>query len=129
MRVLFGMALFFFGVVNVIADKSLLPEVPRGIGEMCVEPTEVMRKFHMDFLFHQRDATVHNAVRDSKHSLIGCIDCHVGRDAQNNFIDIDAPGQFCASCHEFAGVAVDCFECHAAKPDGDGHVNTVKMNE
>ena len=38
---------------------------------------------------------------------------------------IDAPGQFCSSCHEYAAVKIDCFTCHAAKPaPGAGLVAT-----
>jgi hypothetical protein len=24
---------------------------------------------------------------------------------------------FCAECHRYAGVTIDCFECHTSKPD------------
>jgi hypothetical protein len=26
-----------------------------------------------------------------------------------------APGDFCVSCHTYAAVRIDCFECHASK--------------
>ena len=51
-------------------------------GEVCVEPTEVMRKYHMDFLLHQRDKTVHQGIRTKNHSLVNCIDCHVQKNTQ-----------------------------------------------
>ena len=70
----------------------------------------------MRLLLHQRDATVHQGIRGTRHSLVGCIDCHVQRDAGGAPIPINAPGQFCASCHGFTGVTVDCFECHATVP-------------
>lgn len=82
----------------------------------CVEPTELMRKNHMRFLLQQRDLTVHRGIRTERHSLTGCIDCHAGADASGNPVAIDAPGQFCQSCHAYAGVKMDCFECHAPVP-------------
>lgn len=94
-----------------------LPELPRGAGENCVEPTELMRKNHMDYLIHQRDLTVYSGIRTPRHSLVGCVQCHVQRDDHGRFIPIDAPGQFCQSCHGFVGVKLDCFECHATQPD------------
>ena len=45
--------------------------------ESCVEPTEFMRRNHMEVIKHQRDETVHNGIRSTKHSLAGCIECHV----------------------------------------------------
>ncbi len=85
-------------------------------GQGCVEPTDVMRRSHMDFLLHQRDATVYEGIRTVKHSLKACIDCHVSHDQQNKPVAINAEGQFCQACHVYAAVKVDCFECHATKP-------------
>lgn len=104
---------------TALADGML--ELPRGKGETCVEPLDVMRRNHMDFLNHERDLTVRGGIRGRKHSLTGCIACHAQRAAggQGDFIRIDAPGQFCSTCHEFTGVKMDCFECHAAVPAGD----------
>jgi hypothetical protein len=93
------------------------PVLPRGKGEQCVEPTDVMRKDHMDFLVHHRDDTVYQGIRTRKHSLKNCVDCHVQEDDAGQFIPINAPDQFCSSCHEFASVKLDCFECHATVPD------------
>ena len=116
--------------VNAFADG--MPPLPRGKGATCVEPLEVMRRNHMDFLNHERDLTVRGGIRGRKHSLTGCIACHAQRAGggdrdgrgdrdrnQGAFIRIDAPGQFCHACHEFTGVKMDCFECHAAVPAGD----------
>ncbi len=103
----------------VVADETRVPapSISKGKGDQCVEPTDVMRRDHMNFLLLQRDATVHRGVRTRKYSLIGCIDCHVGRDAQGQAIPVNAPGQFCESCHRYAAVSMDCFECHATTPD------------
>ena len=82
----------------------------------CVEPTEVMRKNHMKFLLHQRDDTVHEGIRTKKHSLVECVNCHSSNNGTGSPVAINAPGQFCHSCHAYAGVQMDCFECHATTP-------------
>ena len=85
-------------------------------GEACVEPLPTIRREHMKFLMHQRDDTVHEGIRTTRHSLVGCIDCHAAKDAAGQWVRIDAPGQFCASCHAYVSVEIDCFGCHAALP-------------
>lgn len=90
------------------------PKIVRG--ESCVEPVDVMRRDHMDMLMHQRDRTVIAGVRTPRHSLTGCIECHADTDDSGAWIRVDAPGQFCSTCHEYAAVRVDCFSCHAAVP-------------
>ena len=84
---------------------------------MCVEPTDIMRKQHMDFLKHDRDLTMRQGNRNIKHSLNQCVECHAQTDARGEFISINESGQFCAVCHEFTSVKMDCFECHATKPE------------
>lgn len=93
-----------------------LPVIGQAKGEQCVEPAALMRRYHMVFLSHQRDATVHKGVRAKRHSLAGCIECHAQTDAAGQPVRIDAKGQFCESCHSYAAVSIDCFSCHAAKP-------------
>ena len=101
--------------------RALAPSLPpAAMGDQCVEPVEVMRRDHMRLLLHQRDETVHEGVRGSRHSLVGCIDCHASRDARGAAIPVNAPGQFCETCHSFAGVSMDCFECHATVPADAG---------
>jgi hypothetical protein len=101
------------------ADTGVpMPVVPRGAGEACVEPVDLMRREHMDLLYAHRDETVRRGDRDTRHSLSGCVDCHSQTDASGARVAVDAPGQFCASCHEYASVAIDCFQCHATVPPG-----------
>ena len=92
-------------------------EQMRADGMQCVEPTDIMRKQHMEFLLHQRDLTLRQGIRTEQHSLNQCVECHVQKNSQNEFIPINAPEQFCASCHAFASVSIDCFDCHATTPD------------
>ena len=94
-----------------------MPVLPRGKGEQCVEPTELMRKNHMELLLHHRDATMYRGIRTSKHSLNNCVDCHVQENGEGQYIAINAEGQFCEVCHTYTSVKLDCFECHATAPD------------
>lgn len=84
----------------------------------CVEPTDIMRRDHMELIKHQRDATVHRGIRSTKHSLAGCIDCHVSAGPDGQPLAANAPDQFCSDCHAYAAVAVNCFDCHASVPNG-----------
>ena len=114
-----ALALLLLSTTLVAAQETRVPtpSISKGEGQQCVEPTDIMRRDHMNFLLHQRDATVHLGIRTKKYSLTGCIDCHVQHDAQGSAIPVNAPGQFCQSCHEYAAVSLDCFECHAPTPD------------
>lgn len=86
-------------------------------GGSCVEPTDFMRRNHMEVIKHQRDETVHNGIRSTKHSLAGCIECHVSYAVDNTPVPVNTGGQFCRSCHEFAAVGgMGCFGCHATVP-------------
>ena len=80
----------------------------------CVEPTADMRKNHMDYIRDQRDATMHEGIRTKQYSLTECINCHVSDapDAPH----VDSEKHFCNSCHTYAGVTIDCFQCHADRP-------------
>ncbi len=104
-------------LVGITVGYTDPPQLPRGKGEQCVEPTDVMRRDHMKFLLHQRDRTVHQGVRSKSHSLAGCVDCHVQTNNEGGYIPVDAPEQFCEACHTYASIKLDCFECHATKPD------------
>jgi len=85
-------------------------------GEKCVEPTADMRRNHMKYILHQRDRTMHLGIRTTKHSLKNCIDCHA--DPKTNSV-LGKDG-FCASCHQYAAVSIDCFSCHTPAPESSG---------
>ena len=103
-------------IPDAVFSDVAKPKIPSARGEQCVEPVEIMRRDHFDFMKHDRDKTVHQGVRTIKHSLAGCIDCHTNKDASGQFISINAEGQFCQTCHTYAAVKIDCFTCHAAVP-------------
>jgi hypothetical protein len=83
------------------ASGPFIPKAQRRFSDTqgCVEPTEDMRKNHMEY---------------RQHSLTECINCHVSDapDAPH----VDSEKHFCNSCHTFASVSIDCFQCHADRP-------------
>jgi hypothetical protein len=79
-------------------------------GDECVQPEEVMRRDHMKFILHQRDKTMHEGIRTTQYSLKNCVDCHA--DAKTGSV-LGKEG-FCESCHAYAAIKLDCFECHSA---------------
>ena len=95
------------------------PVITKGKGDQCVADTDYMRRFHMTELTHQRDETVQRGVRTKQYSLNECVACHTTTGGDGKAVPINAPGEFCASCHEYAAVTIDCFQCHATKPDED----------
>jgi len=100
---------------NVVIPQPLTP----ANAEQCVEPIEVMRREHMNFLLHQRDETVLNGVRTEKYSLTGCIDCHAQPGEDGKIVRSDDPEYFCTACHQYTAVKIDCFECHSDQPSAD----------
>ena len=102
-----------------LAGDSLLPEVPEAQARFseaqgCVEPTADMRVNHMEYILHKRDETMHEGIRTKQHSLVECINCHVSPapDAPR----VSSEKHFCNSCHTYAAVKIDCFQCHADRP-------------
>ena len=82
----------------------------------CVEPTDFMRRNHMEVIKHQRDETVHGGIRSTKHSLAGCIACHGAKGPTGELLPVNDEKQFCGACHDFAAVRLNCFDCHATVP-------------
>lgn len=89
--------------------------------ELCVEPREVMLRDHMNFILHQRDKTVHDGVRTPKHSLKNCVDCH----ADSKTDSVLGKEGFCASCHVYVSVKIDCFECHSSEREKSAEKNNT----
>jgi hypothetical protein len=85
-----------------------LPVVKVEKGETCVAPTGEVRRDHMNMLLHQRDRTMREGLREPRFSLKNCVDCHASR-ATGSVLGKDG---FCSSCHAYAAVKMDCFECH-----------------
>jgi hypothetical protein len=88
------------------------PVYSEGKGDKCVRDTAYMRRHHMELLKHQRNDTMRKGIRTKEMSLQNCIDCHASKQT-NSVLGKDG---FCQSCHSYAAVTLDCFECHASKP-------------
>ena len=108
--------LVIFAASYANAHEGIVPHPPKGKGEHCVRDTDFMRRYHMLMLKHQRDETVHEGVRGNDFSLKGCIDCHAVKGADGQPVSYESPKHFCRSCHDYAAVSLDCFECHASQP-------------
>ena len=106
-RFVIGSLMIVSLTASSIADVTM-PSYPKGMGERCVEPTDIM---------HHQKISVHWGVRSKRHSLVGCVDCHASQADNGAYIPVNAPGQFCSSCHTYTAVKIDCFSCHAAVPD------------
>jgi len=99
------------------ANNTLLPVIPMGQGDACVEDTGFMRRNHMELLKHQRDETVIKGVRSEQYSLKECLSCHVVYGPDAIPVTVASPAHFCRSCHDYAAVSIDCFQCHASRPE------------
>jgi len=97
--------------------------VYKGKGDKCVRPTEDMRKNHMKYILHQRDETMHEGIRTEKYQLTNCVDCHA--DPKTN--SVLGKNGFCASCHEYAAVSIDCFSCHSPSPEKAGEERKASL--
>ncbi len=109
------MLMLLFVSSGLMADGS---KVPPPKGDQCVEDPEWMRSNHFETVLHQRDDTVIHGIRTTKHSLKNCIDCHVTPNENGDYARYsNSEEHFCASCHEYAAVSIDCFQCHADRPE------------
>jgi len=101
------------------AGRVAKPSISVDRSTQCIDSPEVMRRTHMDMLKHQRDRTVRQGVRGEKVDLNRCIECHAGPGAGAAAGSaIGSPDAFCESCHRYAAVKLDCFECHQPRPGG-----------
>jgi len=101
---------------TTVVGRVPIPRPTRGRGEQCVADTDWMRRNHMQALNHQRDATVHDGIRTVRFSLKGCVDCHAVPGADGKPVSFASERHFCRTCHDYAAVRIDCFECHASRP-------------
>jgi hypothetical protein len=121
LRVAFGALVLLLGLlIGGVAHAAGAPAsgVPQPVveaarGGQCVEDPAFMRRNHMKVLKHQRDDTLRGGIRTGQYSLKTCIDCHASK-STNSVAASDT--NFCQSCHNYAAVKIDCFECHTNKP-------------
>ncbi len=100
-----------------ISAEDLRPEISKGKGEACIDDKDFMRLNHMDLLRHDRDKTMRTGNRDIKYSLKKCINCHAVDGPDGKTLTVESPKHFCRSCHDYAAVSIDCFQCHASRPE------------
>jgi hypothetical protein len=105
------------GIVGAHAGEVPVPAIPRAVGGACVAPPEVMRRQHMSMLKHGRDLTVREGERVEGGRLTACITCHAVSDGKGGAVTVSSPDHFCRACHDYAAVKIDCFECHASRPE------------
>lgn len=118
---MFFLASFGGGESEVCAaETSLAPVLPKASGDACVRDPEFMRVNHMEVLLHRRDKSVRHGDRakgdTAKESLNACLTCHAVAGDDNKPVGFSDPKHFCRTCHDYAAVKVDCFECHNSKP-------------
>jgi hypothetical protein len=91
--------------------------------EQCVESAEYMRKYHTQVLQQWRDQAVRQGDRvytatDNKTydiSLTGsCLKCHPNK------------AEFCDRCHNYNGIAPNCYSCHNIPPQPTGASGEMK---
>jgi hypothetical protein len=92
-------------------QRTPVPNMATESSGKCVAPPEEMRRNHMEMLKHQRDRTLRSGIRGEPASLNACIECHAGKKTGS----VLGKGEFCESCHAYAAVKLDCFECHQPK--------------
>ncbi len=81
-----------------------------------------MRRNHMKVLDGHRDETVIEGIRTKKYSLKECINCHA---SEKTGSVATAKDDFCISCHSYASVKIDCFDCHSTKPQGSSAMHSL----
>jgi hypothetical protein len=133
MRILYTLPGVLLLIISawVIAGEGLysppgLPKAKEAAGEhQCVEPVDIMRRRHMLFIKHQRNETMYRGIRTTRYSLVECVNCHVTPNEEGGYPSAKSKQHFCTACHNYAAVRIDCFQCHASKPEeangGAGH--------
>jgi hypothetical protein len=99
------------------AGRVPVPHPPKGQGDHCVADTAFMRRYHMMMLVDHRKDAVHQGVRTPQYSLAGCVSCHAVKGEDGQPVSFASEKHFCRSCHSYAAVKIDCFECHASRPE------------
>ncbi len=105
---------FWYGAVRGKGAEAPRFEVPGG-EKQCVEPTAYMKSDHMKLLDRWKEEVVrkgqrtHAAADGNTYTMSltdTCIRCHSNKE------------KFCDRCHDYAGVAPKCWNCHVYKSEG-----------
>jgi hypothetical protein len=111
-----GLAIFVLLVTspiwfNVFSTASTMPKIepPPGGEKECVAPIAEMKASHMQLLNVWRDEVLREGQRSAvivdgkeyrKGLQLACMKCHSNKE------------QFCDSCHVYASVKPNCWDCH-----------------
>ena len=117
LRALFLLVILIISPLQAGDTSHIHPKIPKANGENCVRDTEFMKKNHMEFLFERRDLVVIQGVRSKRESFNMCLSCHAVKNSEGIPVSHKNPQHFCRTCHDFAAVKIDCFECHLSVPD------------
>ena len=111
-----------FGLAGGAAADGAGPVVPTATGEPH-PASENWRANHMVYMYHDRDLTMRDGVRDiaeGDHEIMAsigeCFDCHAVEDETGTPVSYEDERHFCRVCHDYAAVTVDCFMCHRSTP-------------
>jgi hypothetical protein len=47
----------------------------------------------------------------------------------NQPVRVDSRDHFCNSCHSYAGITIDCFQCHNSQPTGDARFHPLASDK
>lgn len=124
-KLILGLPLVALGGVlcalpGAVFAETPVPQIPEARAKAgpngCVEPVDEMRTNHMNYILHQRDLTMYDGIRTKQHSLVECINCHVTPGKDGSYPSHNSRDHFCGTCHEYAAVSIDCFQCHTSRP-------------
>lgn len=107
------------------AGRTPAPHPPRAQGEHCVADTGFMRRNHMLMMFDHRKDVLHQGIRTPQYSLAGCVSCHAVKGDDGKPVSFASEQHFCRTCHSYAAVSIDCFECHASRPEAPKQADEV----
>jgi len=127
--ILTGFLMTALGSLPAVADGVPVPTLAKPLGEQCVEPKDFMRRNHMDLLKHQRDETMREGIRGKKYSWKGCVECHAATHPKIAEGKIRTLYPFCAQCHHYAAVKIDCVSCHSPVAQGNEPMKFSTMEE
>lgn len=113
--------LMLAAVSSATAEETrggLGPTIPQATGDPHPEGNDYMRRNHMKMMRHDRDLTMYDGIRPAHASIAACFDCHAVKDEEGIPVTVADERHFCRTCHDFAAVRIDCFDCHRSTPEG-----------
>ncbi|MEE9453234.1 MAG: hypothetical protein V3V13_02465 [Paracoccaceae bacterium] len=125
MKRLFIIAMMTGLMATPMLGGETYPDVPKASGNPHPEGSTYWRINHPDLLKHGRDMTVHEGARNTTASLSDCITCHAVNGPDAKPVTIVSDQHFCRTCHEYAAVKIDCFQCHASVPEEQGQAHLM----